>query len=129
VALFGFAGLSLQADALILDPRLPPSWRSFGIRIHWRSRVVHVDIEQGSNSLTETLEAGEPMTLIVKGQRHALRTGETFRIICPASIAASRVLRSANVSGSSQATDHPSTSETPGSTQPWSDQGVAVLLA
>ena len=29
-AVFGFAGLSLRADALGLNPRLPPAWQSLG---------------------------------------------------------------------------------------------------
>jgi trehalose/maltose hydrolase-like predicted phosphorylase len=78
--LFGLAGLSLRADALALDPRLPPSWRSLGFRVHWRGRLVKVHIESGSNLLAATLEAGEPMAIVVGEQRHALRPGETLRL-------------------------------------------------
>lgn len=84
-ALFGFAGLSLLADALTLDPRLPPSWRSFGFRVHWRGRVVKIHIDQGSHLLAATLEAGDPMTLVVSGGPHALRPGDTLRTGFPAS--------------------------------------------
>jgi trehalose/maltose hydrolase-like predicted phosphorylase len=79
-ALFGLAGLSLRADAVALDPRLPPSWRSLGFRVHWRGRLVKVHIEPGSSLLAATLEAGEPMALVVSEQRHALRPGETLRL-------------------------------------------------
>jgi trehalose/maltose hydrolase-like predicted phosphorylase len=79
-ALSGFAGLSLRADAMALDPRLPPSWRSFGFRVHWRGRLVKVRIEPGGNLLTATLETGDPMALVVSEQRHALRPGETLRL-------------------------------------------------
>jgi trehalose/maltose hydrolase-like predicted phosphorylase len=87
-ALFGFAGLALGADALALDPRLPPSWRSFGFRVHWRGRVVKVHIEQDGRRLAATLESGEPMTLAVSGERHAIRPGETLRTNFAASAAA-----------------------------------------
>jgi trehalose/maltose hydrolase-like predicted phosphorylase len=89
VALFGFAGLALRADALALDPRLPASWRSFSFRVHWRGRVVKVHIEPGGSLLAATLEAGEPMMLAVSGERHALRPGETLRTNFPASAAVS----------------------------------------
>jgi trehalose/maltose hydrolase-like predicted phosphorylase len=79
-ALSGFAGLSLRADAMALDPRLPPSWRSFGFRVRWRGRLVKVRIEPGGNLLTATLETGDPMALVVSEQRHALRPGETLRL-------------------------------------------------
>jgi trehalose/maltose hydrolase-like predicted phosphorylase len=84
-ALFGFAGLSLRADVLALDPRLPPSWRSFGFRAHWRGRVVKVRVDQDSQLLAATLEAGEPMTLVVSEEPHALRPRDTLRIGFPAS--------------------------------------------
>jgi trehalose/maltose hydrolase-like predicted phosphorylase len=80
-ALFGFAGLSWRNDVLALDPRLPPSWRSFGFRAHWRGREVKFNIEPDSHRLTATLEAGEAMPLAVSGELHALRPGETLRTI------------------------------------------------
>ena len=80
-ALSGFAGLSLRADALALDPRLPPSWRCFGFRVHWRGRRVKVRIEQEGRRLAATLESGEPMLLDVSGQTHPLRTGDALRTI------------------------------------------------
>jgi trehalose/maltose hydrolase-like predicted phosphorylase len=87
-ALFGFAGLSLRADALALDPRLPSSWRSFGFRVHWRGREVKVNIEQASHRLTATLESGEPMTLAVSGELHELRPGEVLCTDFPTGTAA-----------------------------------------
>ncbi len=57
-AMSGFAGLSLDADALALDPRLPPAWRSFGFRVHWRGRVVKVHIEQDSSSSRRNARVG-----------------------------------------------------------------------
>lgn len=82
-ALSGFAGLSLRADALALDPRLPPPWRSFGFRVHWRGRRVKIRIDQGDRRVTTTLESGEQMLLDVSGQTHTLRPGETVRTAYP----------------------------------------------
>jgi trehalose/maltose hydrolase-like predicted phosphorylase len=82
-ALFGFAGLSLGGDGMALDPQLPPSWRSIGFRVHWRGRQVKVHIEHG-HWLAATLEAGDPMTLAVSGERYALCPGGTLRMPFPA---------------------------------------------
>ena len=45
-AVFGFAGLSLRADALRLDPNLPPIWRTLGFHAQWRGRLVRIMIDQ-----------------------------------------------------------------------------------
>jgi trehalose/maltose hydrolase-like predicted phosphorylase len=68
---------------MALDPRLPPSWRSIGFRVHWRGRQVKVHIEHG-HWLAATLEAGDPMTLAVSGERYALCPGGTLRMPFPA---------------------------------------------
>jgi trehalose/maltose hydrolase-like predicted phosphorylase len=78
-ALLGLVGLSLRADGLAMDPLLPPSWRRFGCRVHWRGRRVWLHIDQEGGSVAATLEAGEPMTLSVSGVSCPLRPGETSR--------------------------------------------------
>ncbi len=45
-AVFGFCGLSLGADALALDPRLPPDWRTLRFQTHWRGRLVGIGIDR-----------------------------------------------------------------------------------
>src|SRR5262249_11333537 len=35
-ALFGFGGISLHADSLVVDPRLPRSWQRFRCHVVWR---------------------------------------------------------------------------------------------
>ncbi len=78
-ALFGFAGLSLRADALGVAPRLPPGWRKFSFRIHWRGRVVAFLIDQDADELSATLITGSSMPLVVSGQPHTLQPGGTLR--------------------------------------------------
>lgn len=78
-AVLGFAGLSLRADGLALDPHLPAEWRALGFRVCWRGRRVHFRVEQGSTVLA-MLEEGEPLMLHVGGRAHELRPGRTERI-------------------------------------------------
>jgi Glycosyl hydrolase family 65, C-terminal domain/Glycosyl hydrolase family 65 central catalytic domain len=80
-AVFGFAGLSMHGDALAFDPQLPASWRSLGFRLQWRSRHLKVRIEQAKQILEVTLEAGEPMTLLVSGERHELRRDQMLQVL------------------------------------------------
>ena len=84
MAVFGFAGLSLNGDRLAVDPRLPASWTSLGFRLHWRGRRLKIRIEQAVQLLEATLEAGEPMSLTVSGEPHALRGDRTLRVFAGA---------------------------------------------
>ena len=78
-AVFGFGGLSLRADALGLDPPLPPAWRTLGFHTHWRGRLVRIKIDQEADEISANLVTGEPMPLVLRGQRHTLQPGDTFR--------------------------------------------------
>ena len=80
MAVFGFAGLSLRSDGIALDPRLPESWRSLGFSVQWRGRRLKVRVEQAPQLLEATLEAGEPMTVIVRGEVHELRGDRALRV-------------------------------------------------
>ena len=78
-AVFGFGGLSLRADALGLDPRLPPAWRTLGFHTHWRGRLVRIRIDQAADEISADLVTGEPMPLVLRGQRHTLQPDGTLR--------------------------------------------------
>ena len=43
----GFAGLDLAGEAISLNPRLPPAWRSMSFTVRWRGRAVQVRIAGG----------------------------------------------------------------------------------
>ncbi len=81
LAVFGFAGLSVRDEGLALEPRLPEGWESLAFRVQWRGREVHFRIDQGGSAVAATLEAGEPMTLVLAGQSRELRTDQ--RVFSP----------------------------------------------
>jgi trehalose/maltose hydrolase-like predicted phosphorylase len=85
MAVFGFAGLSLTPDGPALDPRLPPSWSSLGFRFQWRGRSLKIRIGQAVRGIDATLEAGEPLTLFIRGQPFELRGGDTLQVAMPPS--------------------------------------------
>ena len=72
IAILGFAGLSLQPDALAFDPRLPPGWRSLAFPVQWRGRRLRIRIDQADHLFRATLEDGAPMTLVVGGTAYQL---------------------------------------------------------
>jgi trehalose/maltose hydrolase-like predicted phosphorylase len=72
-AVFGFAGLALQSELVALDPKLPASCRTLGFAIQWRGRRLKIRIDGANHLLQATLQAGDPMTILVSGRRHELR--------------------------------------------------------
>jgi trehalose/maltose hydrolase-like predicted phosphorylase len=80
VAMFGFAGLSLLDRGLGFDPHLPAGWRSLGFRVQWRGRQLKIRIEADGDVLDATLERGEALTLLVRGEPHELHPGQALRV-------------------------------------------------
>ena len=79
-AVFGFAGLSLRSSGIALDPQLPESWRSLSFSVHWRSRRLKIRFDQAKQLLEATLEAGDPMTLVLSGEPHEVRRDQALRV-------------------------------------------------
>jgi trehalose/maltose hydrolase-like predicted phosphorylase len=71
--MLGFAGLDLMGDALGLDPRLPPQWRSLSFRVCWRGRSVAIRI--AGKTVQATLVEGEAMELRIAAARRKLTAG------------------------------------------------------
>ena len=79
-AVFGFAGISLGADALSLDPRLPRTWQGLEFCVRWRGRRVRIGIAAATASLEADLLDGPPMNLVVSGRTSELQPGQTLRV-------------------------------------------------
>jgi trehalose/maltose hydrolase-like predicted phosphorylase/hydroxymethylpyrimidine pyrophosphatase-like HAD family hydrolase len=45
---FGFAGVRVKGDALVVDPRLPDAWNSLELRLKFRGRPLEIRIEEDS---------------------------------------------------------------------------------
>lgn len=67
MAIFGFAGLSLGANGLAFDPRLPASWHGLDFRVQWRKRDLAVALDGKNRELRVTLDRGDPMTVFAGG--------------------------------------------------------------
>ena len=69
LAVFGFAGLSLNNDDLTIDPRLPEGRRS-----------LRISIDPGKRAVEAIVEAGEPMVLPVGGEPNPISSTTTHVI-------------------------------------------------
>ena len=79
IAVFGFAGLSFTRDGPVLDPRLPPEWRSLAFRFQWRGRSVGIRIAQ-DGSIEAALEEGDAIPLVIGGRTRELRAGRALHV-------------------------------------------------
>ena len=65
MTVFGFAGLTFHEGGIGLNPQLPPGWDRLAFPFQWRGRRLRVSINAIEKRLDVTLEAGEPMTVVV----------------------------------------------------------------
>ncbi len=78
--IFGFAGLSLEEDAIALAPCLPDSWRGIGFDLQWRGRRIAIRIEQSGGIVRATLLSGEAMTVRAGGNSFHLDVAAPIRV-------------------------------------------------
>jgi trehalose/maltose hydrolase-like predicted phosphorylase len=76
--LLGFAGLDLRGEALGIDPKLPPQWRSLSFRVRWRGRSVAIRI--AGRSVEATLAEGKEMEMRIATSTHKLAIGATLQV-------------------------------------------------
>ena len=60
---FGFAGLRPRVGSLEIDPRLPPAWSGFEVRVRFRGSRVRVRTHRARLSVT----ADPPVGIVVDG--------------------------------------------------------------
>ena len=74
----GFAGLNLMGDALEIDPKLPPEWRSLSFRLCWRGRSVAIRV--AGRTVQVTLLQGEEMEIRIAAATQKLTPGATLQV-------------------------------------------------
>lgn len=80
VAIFGFAGLTIENEGIGLDPHLPPKWATMAFRVQWRDRRVHLHLARETRKIVATLEQGEAMLLRVGGASRELGPYEPLQV-------------------------------------------------
>ena len=74
----GFAGLDLSGDAISINPRLPPHWRSMSFGVRWRGRLVRINI--AGTRVRVSISEGEPVRVRVAGGIHGLSAGTSLEV-------------------------------------------------
>ncbi|MDF2117847.1 glycosyl hydrolase family 65 protein [Roseiarcaceae bacterium H3SJ34-1] len=98
MAVFGFAGLSLLTDGIAINPQLPKAWLSLCFRVQWRGQCLKIKLEQANGLVECWLEAGEPISLVVRGQRHELHVSRPLHLVTRPAAKPDQGLESKNAS-------------------------------
>ena len=77
-AVFGFGGLSLRAERSGPGSQSAAGLADAWFPRHWRGRLVRIKIDQEADEISANLVTGEPMPLVMRGQRHTLQPGTPF---------------------------------------------------
>jgi trehalose/maltose hydrolase-like predicted phosphorylase len=85
----GFAGLELAGEAISLNPRLPPAWRSMSLAVRWRGRAVPIRI--AGATVRVAISDGEPVAIRIAGETHRLQAGAAVEVRVASTAAASDV--------------------------------------
>ncbi|WP_260854251.1 glycoside hydrolase family 65 protein [Paraburkholderia sp. BCC1886] len=80
MAVFGFAGLSFGIDHLALAPMLPDVWKSLSFAVQWRNRYLKIEIVTSPPGLHVSLEAGDPMKILLDDEMFTLGRTEPVRV-------------------------------------------------
>jgi kojibiose phosphorylase len=67
-AVFGFAGVRLRDDGLVIDPHLPSAWNEWSFCLQWKGRKLAIAITREPGQVTVEIQTGGPMTIeLVQG--------------------------------------------------------------
>jgi alpha,alpha-trehalose phosphorylase len=75
---FGFGGVRDFGGTLTIDPRLPRRFRSLGFSLRFRDRQLRVRLTHDDEQFT--LDEGEPLEIVIRGERHLVSTSAPLPI-------------------------------------------------
>jgi len=67
----GFGGMRVRNDQLYFEPKIPKQWKKYTFKVNFRGRILKVEVEEERNSFT--LEAGEPMEVVINNKTHTIK--------------------------------------------------------
>jgi trehalose/maltose hydrolase-like predicted phosphorylase len=78
---FGFAGVQLREDGLLVDPKLPSQWKRLRIPLQWRKRRLLLDITQGPTAIEAELAGEDALRLTVEGETEVvMKAGRKYKV-------------------------------------------------
>ncbi|MGL4694842.1 glycoside hydrolase family 65 protein [Enterococcus larvae] len=75
---FGFAGLRIREDSLVLIPRLPQKWTGCHFSVNYQGSQLHIGINK--EEIHVSMETGAPVNLTVYDERRILSQENDWKI-------------------------------------------------
>jgi len=63
----GFGGMRARDGHLILNPFLPPQWKSYTFRIRYRGRILKIQVKKGETQIIN--ESDQSLTVMLNGDK------------------------------------------------------------
>lgn len=73
---YGFAGLRLKENGIVLNPSIPENWSQYGFKVKYKGMRLDILISQAGVKLE--LVVGEELTLYLNGEKITLRSGKEY---------------------------------------------------
>ena len=74
----GFGGLTLKSDRIVLRPWLPKKWRRLLFKVHWRDRMIRLDINHKCVSVFIASDERVPIPCTFWGKCFTIATNEQY---------------------------------------------------
>ncbi len=75
----GFGGLTLKSDRIVLKPWLPKRWRRLRFKVHWRDRVIRLDVRHEDVSVFIEAEETMKVPCTFWGKCFTISANSTYR--------------------------------------------------
>ena len=78
-AVRGFGGLTLKSDRIVLKPWLPKKWKRLLFKVHWRDRMIRLDINHSRVSVFIASDEQVSIPCTFWGRCFTIVTNEQYR--------------------------------------------------
>ena len=75
---YGFGGLSIKSDRLVLKPWLPKKWENLSFRVQWKERMVAVTVYHDKIKILISSEREQSILLNLYKKAYTLVTNQSY---------------------------------------------------
>lgn len=70
---FGFGGVQVSADALEINPCLPPGWKKLAFKLWYQEALIMITLKPTCISVSLLAAGNKPVSIVLCGQSHCLK--------------------------------------------------------
>jgi kojibiose phosphorylase len=77
---FGFAGVSTGPNGVRLKPHLPGQWKSLRFPLHWRGRILRIELQSDPAGCTVYLEKGHRLKVTIGEESRTIERHQRWEV-------------------------------------------------